>query len=309
MDHDIIGDIHGYADKLEALLKELGYRQTGGAWRHPSRQAIFVGDYIDRGPQQLKTLNLVRAMVDAGSARAIMGNHEFNAIAWATKDPLNDGQYLRARDGEKGHHNWEQHKGFLAELNGDDELHQEWVDWFKGLPLWIEEEGFRVVHACWSPNHVDDLQSHLLDGVRLTSKVIEDGNRKGTGRYNAIEAVLKGPEIKLPEGHSFGDSSGKARKEIRIRWWSPELTTYRAAYIGPKGADIPDLPIIDHKPLPEPDRPTFIGHYWFDHRVPMAPASRRVVCVDYSVSEGGPLAGYRFDGDPNLSADQFVSAG
>ena len=41
----------------------------------------------------------------------------------------------------------------------------------------------------------------------------------------------------------------------------------------------------------------------------MAPASRHVVCLDYSVSEGGPLAAYRFDGDPNLIADQFVSAG
>ena len=183
MDHDIIGDIHGYADKLEALLKELGYRQTGGAWRHPSRQAIFVGDYIDRGPQQLKTLSLVRAMVDAGSARAIMGNHEFNAIAWATKDPLNDGQYLRTRDGEKGVHNEKQHKDFLTELHGNDDLHQEWVDWFKDLPLWIEEDDFRVIHACWSPEEVGKLQQHLRGDLRLTPKVIEDGNRKGNEHY------------------------------------------------------------------------------------------------------------------------------
>jgi hypothetical protein len=29
----------------------------------------------------------VRAMIDAGAARAVMGNHELNAIAWATPDP------------------------------------------------------------------------------------------------------------------------------------------------------------------------------------------------------------------------------
>jgi hypothetical protein len=49
MAYDIIGDIYGQADKLEALLRALGYRDTAGAWRHPDRQAIFVGDFIDRG--------------------------------------------------------------------------------------------------------------------------------------------------------------------------------------------------------------------------------------------------------------------
>ena len=303
MDYDIIGDIHGHADKLEALLKELGYRQTNGAWRHSSKQAIFVGDYIDRGPKQLETLNLVRAMVDAGSARAIMGNHEFNAVAWATPDPANHQGFLRPRTGK----NRSQHHAFLSAVVEDSALHREWVAWFQDLPLWIEEEGFRVVHACWSPRHVSDLQPHLHKDERLTQTLIEEASRKGTDRYQALETLLKGIEIPLPKGHSFEDSSDHARYEMRTRWWSPELTTYRSAYIGPVGADIPDLPIIDYQPLPEPDRPTFIGHYWFDHRKPMAPASRRVVCVDYSVANNGPLAAYRFDGNPNLSAERFVS--
>ena len=33
MNHDIIGDIHGHADQLEALLAHLGYRHRNGAWR------------------------------------------------------------------------------------------------------------------------------------------------------------------------------------------------------------------------------------------------------------------------------------
>ncbi|MEG0186401.1 MAG: metallophosphoesterase, partial [Stenotrophomonas sp.] len=80
MAHDIIGDIHGQAGKLKALLKHLGYRERMGAWRHPERSARFVGDLIDRGPGQLETLDIVRRMIDAGSAEAILGNHEFNAI-------------------------------------------------------------------------------------------------------------------------------------------------------------------------------------------------------------------------------------
>ena len=307
MSCDIIGDIHGHADRLEALLKELGYQHRNGAWRHPSREAIFVGDFIDRGPGQLRTLELVRAMIDAGSARATMGNHEFNAIAWATPDPVNDGHHLRARHGDKGRKNRHQHEAFLAEVGEDSAAHQAWADWFLDLPVWIEEPGFRVVHACWSPKHVDALRPHLRDGARLTPEIVEAASRKGSDSYDALETVLKGVEVQLPKGHTFTDKDGHVRHEIRTRWWNPDLTTYRAAYIGPSGVEIPDVPIDAHDRLPEPDRPTFIGHYWFDPAEPIAPASRRVACVDYSVAKGGPLTAYRFDGEPELSADKFVA--
>ena len=67
---DLIGDIHGHADKLEALLKKLGYATTNGYYTHPGRKALFVGDYIDRGPKIPETLQLVRGMVDNDSAIA-----------------------------------------------------------------------------------------------------------------------------------------------------------------------------------------------------------------------------------------------
>ncbi len=66
MGYDIIGDIHGQADKLEALLTRMGYRNTSGHWQHHDRQAIFVGDFIDRGPDQMLTVNLARRMVEEG---------------------------------------------------------------------------------------------------------------------------------------------------------------------------------------------------------------------------------------------------
>ena len=55
MNYDIIGDIHGHAAALKALLQKLGYRENGGAWRHSERQAIFVGDFVDSGPRQLES--------------------------------------------------------------------------------------------------------------------------------------------------------------------------------------------------------------------------------------------------------------
>ena len=50
---DFIGDIHGHADKLQELLTKLGYSYINGVYSHHQRKALFVGDYIDRGPQIL----------------------------------------------------------------------------------------------------------------------------------------------------------------------------------------------------------------------------------------------------------------
>ena len=84
---DIIGDVHGCGDELELLLTTLGYEvverwegsglDVGPVYRHPDgRQAVFVGDLVDRGPRVLDTIRIVRNMVDAGSGWCVMGNHE-----------------------------------------------------------------------------------------------------------------------------------------------------------------------------------------------------------------------------------------
>jgi hypothetical protein len=57
--YDIIGDIHGHADPLQALLERLGYREVEGTYAHPDRKVIFLGDYIDRGPEIRKVLQIV----------------------------------------------------------------------------------------------------------------------------------------------------------------------------------------------------------------------------------------------------------
>ena len=81
MEYDIIGDIHGQAGKLDVLLSKLGYTKRGPLRVPPQgRQAVFVGDLIDRGPEQIRVIDTVRRMIDAGYAMSVMGNHEFNAI-------------------------------------------------------------------------------------------------------------------------------------------------------------------------------------------------------------------------------------
>jgi hypothetical protein len=180
------------------LLYYLGYRDSGGAFRHAGRTAILVGDLIDRGPKQLATIDLVRRMLDAGSAQCIMGNHEFNAIAWATPDLTRASEFLRPH-GKPGH--LRQHQAFLSEVEGTPK-HDDLIAWFKTLPLWLDLDGLRVVHACWHQPSIDLLQKAMGSKQRLTDQMVELGSRKGHPIYKAIETVCKGPEVDLPPGIS-----------------------------------------------------------------------------------------------------------
>jgi hypothetical protein len=92
--YDLVGDIHGHADALHRLLREFDYSEVEGLFRHPQRKMIFVGDFIDRGPQQREVLRIARSMCEAGAASAVVGNHEFNAIGWAAQN--RDGGFLRS---------------------------------------------------------------------------------------------------------------------------------------------------------------------------------------------------------------------
>jgi len=79
---DIVGDVHGCGDELDALLDLLGYEiGDDGVRRHPEgRRAVFVGDLVDRGPRVVHVLKTVMEMVGAGSALAVPGNHDVKLV-------------------------------------------------------------------------------------------------------------------------------------------------------------------------------------------------------------------------------------
>lgn len=60
--YDIIGDIHSHANALEALLDKLGYDIIDGVYQHKKNKVIFLGDFIDRGPQQREVIEIVKPM-------------------------------------------------------------------------------------------------------------------------------------------------------------------------------------------------------------------------------------------------------
>lgn len=302
--YDLIGDIHGYSVALEGLLQAMGYTCDGGIYRHPTRRVIFLGDFIDRGPDQRGVIEIVRPMVEAGTALSVMGNHEYNAISWATQNS-ETGDYLRPHTQK----NRRQHEAFLAAYADDPEAYRGVIEWFKTLPLWLELEGLRVVHACWDPQWITRLREAVGPGNRLTDDLLHQGSKKGAWQYDALETLLKGKEIPLQDGHSFRDKDGNIRHHIRIRWWDQSATTYRAAFMGPDSAltHIPEDEVSgDHLiEYSEHEPPVFLGHYWLEGTP--APLAPNIACLDYSVAKpGGKLVAYRWSGERRLVAENYV---
>ncbi|NNM60613.1 MAG: metallophosphoesterase [Steroidobacteraceae bacterium] len=301
---DVIGDVHGHFDKLVALLEHLGYSGSESTpYRHANRTAIFVGDLIDRGPMQLATVNLVRRMVEAGTARCVMGNHEFNAVSWTLRDPLHPRRFLRPHS---KHSHRKQHHAFLREVEATPR-HAEIIAWFRTLPMWLDLGGLRVVHACWHQASMDPLHALMGTGARLSDELIVAANLSGHWAHEAVEVVCKGPEIALPDGAAFTDKDGKIRRRVRVRWWKEDVASYRDAAIVPAGDEtfIPDLPLpAEWRGHPYSGPPVLFGHYWFSGKPTVI--SPRFACLDYSVAKGGPLVAYRWDGERELRSEKLA---
>lgn len=78
---DIIGDVHGCAEELEALLSRLGYLVSREGERPivsapHGRKLIFVGDLVDRGPCTPEVLRIAMAAVASAHSLCVLGNHD-----------------------------------------------------------------------------------------------------------------------------------------------------------------------------------------------------------------------------------------
>ena len=292
--YHIIGDIHGHADKLEKLLAHLGYENSNGVYQHTHAKVVFLGDFIDRGGQHRRVIEIVRSMVDQGHALALMGNHEFNAVCYHTLHP-ETADPLRPHS-EK---NTLQHEAFLKEYALRDAETQEVIEWFKKLPLYLEVKGavdgsllFRAVHACWNQEIIERTPQIL------TNKEIIEASEEGSQLYEDIEVLLKGPEIPLPEGESFEDKDNTVRHNIRIKWWATTRnSTYRDVGMVPEDIVLPDTRIDSVEndfvyPADEP--PVFFGHYWLSGEPRVI--RNNLACLDYSAGKGGSLVAYHWDG-------------
>jgi hypothetical protein len=304
MNYDLIGDIHGHAEPLLMLLQRLGYEHDGISFYHPNRKVIFLGDFIDGGPEQLEVLSTARAMVEHDRALAIMGNHEFNAIGWALKDQ--QGEFLRPHTVK----NQGQHQAFLDAVGDGSAAHHDWIQWFLTLPVWLDLPELQVVHACWDIKAQHQLSPYLSADKRLKPDLLSPCFSKDTAAFLAIEKLMKGPEVQLPAGVSFTDKYQTVRTEARLKWWSASRNFAELLAVPPSVIEhINKLDLkFDTQTLMEgfnsTEKPTFVGHYWLTGEP--EPLSRTVACLDYSVARNGTLVAYRFSGESTLCTSKFI---
>lgn len=300
---DIIPDIHGQIAKLRAALGALGWRRSPAGWIHsdPERTIVFLGDFIDRGPENRAVIHLVRDLIDSGKARAIMGNHELNALHFHTVQP-GTGQPLRAHSDK----NLRQHGSFLAEFPVGARETREALSWMRSLPLFLETEGFRAVHACWIDSSINRLRAIAANGVLSEEQLIRAAD-PADEFFHLAEEITKGPEHRLPDGFAFRDKDGTQRDHVRLQWWNAGAGTWRDIAISvPVPDDLPDAPLprtLMAQTYPANERPVFFGHYWLSgDPVLQGP---NALCLDYSAGRDGPLVSYELHpGETLLSPDR-----
>ncbi len=304
---DIIGDIHGCADTLRRLLTKLGYREKSGYWQHKNRLAVFLGDIVDRGPHIREALAIVYGMVEGESAVCIMGNHEYNSIGYCTPAPESLGRaYLREHN---KHHN-RLIAETLEQFAAYPEEWRDYIEWFKTLPLFIDFERFRVVHACWDDGLIKEYLSKYSSNQVNTRFIVRSVDR-GSFEGKLMDRLTRGTDLPLPDERVIVSKDGYQRRFFRTKFWAEDPQTYSDVVFQPDPLpeDLIDQPLsTDEKSnllsYPSSSVPLFIGHYWLQGKP--KPIRPNIACLDYSAVKFGRLVAYRYDGEAQLHEDKFT---
>lgn len=214
---DVIGDVHGCLTELRELLDQLGYQgitADEGQVSHPkARQAVFVGDLTDRGPDSVGTVRLVHRMGRDGAAMVAPGNHDDKLL-----------RYLHGRNVRLQHGIETTVAEFLSlDGQGRDEFRQQLVDLVGGSKHYLTLDAGRLIvaHAGIKQHMIGDFsvrtRSMVLYGD-TTGRNLPDGfperrdwaaNYRGKplivyGHTPVKQAVLRNNTINIDTGCVFG---------------------------------------------------------------------------------------------------------
>jgi len=257
---DIVGDIHGESDALYALLTHLGYDDDGN---HPQRRTlVFVGDYVDRGPDSPAVVAQVRRLVENGHAKAILGNHEINLLREDAKD--GSGWFFDeriARDNPK----------YSPFVRPDETTRRQIVDFLGTLPIALERADLRVVHAAWQEPQVQAVRCLPAGSVReqydaWEREALRHGLETGLDQRMAAELQawvhgLEDADHAPPflQAHAEHESNRQMLNPLRVLTSGVEREGGLPFYSGGKWRFAQRVPWWDEYDHPTP---VVVGHYW-----------------------------------------------
>lgn len=187
---DLVGDIHGEIEALDALMSRLGYDRDG---RHPEgRKLGFVGDLVDRGADSAAVVERVATMVDAGRAQAVLGNHELNLLLNKRKEG-NGWFYEADHDQAKGH--------FRESARPSSSERDALLAWLGTLPLALERDDLRLVHACWDQSAIKALRAD----IRPVAEIYRDYSERVDAQLRASGLLQVREEEKAQWGQQLHD--------------------------------------------------------------------------------------------------------
>jgi len=164
-----VGDIHGRADLLERALDLIDAHVGRVGARNP--QVVFVGDYIDHGPDSAAVLARVRELAEElpDNVTGLMGNHERMLLDFLA-DPVTRGPRWLRTGAHDTLDSYGLHSSQLLPGAAPDALRATaeglrakmgagMLDWLANLPLSWSSGNLWAVHAAADPQHPMDHQS------------------------------------------------------------------------------------------------------------------------------------------------------
>lgn len=232
---DIVGDVHGNLAELERLLRILGYDADGN--HTDGRSLVFVGDLVDRGPDSPGTARLVKRLIENGKAMMCLGNHEMNLLAGDSKP--GSGWYFREREAKE-------RPIYLDFKTVDGDEGKAIVEFFAGLPLALERDDLRIIHAAWLGDVIDKL-------LAIESKVEEKaasqtGDIPPRNEADGEDDEEPGDDVSLRKGmaHGIYESYQKHLYNAMAREpWFKDWLKESSCYEKLKEDEANFLPVID----------------------------------------------------------------
>lgn len=146
----MVGDIHGYLEKLEKLLPELKARAE------PGDSLVFVGDYVDRGPHSRGVVDRVLELMHGGWPGPVFplkGNHEELLLDFLSRRPRYEpGIWIQ----NGGRETIFSYSGSPDRRTFASALPEEHLDFFQELLSWHADENGIYVHAGLVPGLAPD---------------------------------------------------------------------------------------------------------------------------------------------------------